>query len=333
MAKGTSTQIDPDTGKWIHICRRCGPPHHPMKECPHYKHVVKGKPTEGVNTPTTMSDAPNASDASEAPKQSWGTLVSASTDSTEEHLHETRSNPSTRPEPVIDPIFVALSQAIQPLSSNSASPSDDIIPSASDADTFPDAVTFQLTDEENLSHDDGSPASSLTRSASPTPSGESLANPCFGFINGVYCGTRLIKIRRTRRHHKDVEKEVNIPKTFYDRIISLLTKLEDLSNDTECWLHFSAQHSTSQQPFIHYTSKCLQAEGGELMDGVHAAEHELYSSLMTARRHDVSQIAAELAKAKAAEQSVTEQALQARAAEHAACEELAALKAKLNQAV
>ncbi|EEB92439.1 hypothetical protein MPER_09049, partial [Moniliophthora perniciosa FA553] len=159
-----------------------------------------------------------------------------------------------------------------------------------------------------------------------------VKNPCFGFVNGVYRGNKLIEIRRTREHRKDAE-EVNIPKLFYDRIISLLTKLEDLSNDTGCWLHFSAQHPTSQQPFTHYTSKRLRAEGGELMDAVHAAEHELYSSLMTARRRDASQIAAELAKAKAAEKLATEQASQARAAERAAREELAALKAKLDQAM
>ncbi|EEB91281.1 hypothetical protein MPER_10387 [Moniliophthora perniciosa FA553] len=75
--------------------------------------------------------------------------------------------------------------------------------------------------------------------------------------------------------------------------------LEDFALDTECWMHFSVQHPTCTQPFIHYTSPRLRTEGGALLDTIHEANFQLYGSLMTARRRDTSQIAAELAEAKA----------------------------------
>ncbi|KAK7023414.1 hypothetical protein VNI00_016772 [Paramarasmius palmivorus] len=154
------------------------------------------------------------------------------------------------------------------------------------------------------------------------------ADPCFGEVVGAYRGNRVLgkailfpdytsanphsqAIRRTRQpteerlktkrqktgQTNDSDLGINIPKVFYDRTRSLVTQLHDLAEITGSWVHFSAQHPTASQPFIHYTSKRLRSEGGELLDNLHQANHELYQSLMTARRCDTTQIAAQLAKA------------------------------------
>ncbi|KAK7018642.1 hypothetical protein VNI00_018353 [Paramarasmius palmivorus] len=166
-----------------------------------------------------------------------------------------------------------------------------------------------------------SPAPTETSSVGPsnfspmsTPSGLSRkrptkADPCFGEVVGVYRGSKLLKVRRTckpweekRRVRKTVNGEeeetgVNVSKMFYDRSRSLLTKLEDFAEATGAWVHFSAQHPTATQPFMHFTSTRLRLEGGEMLDTLHEANHNLYSSLMTARRCDTTQLAGQLARA------------------------------------
>ncbi|KAK7045786.1 hypothetical protein VNI00_007187 [Paramarasmius palmivorus] len=152
-----------------------------------------------------------------------------------------------------------------------------------------------------------SPFSSPTK---PMRQRATKANPCFGEVVGVYRGNKLLTVHRTchRREQKQRRKDAknntiidetgtNIPKLFYDRTRRFMTKLEDLAEDTGAWVHFSAQHPTANEPFIHFTSRRLRTEGGELLDNLHQANHQLYTSLMTARRCDTSQLAAKLASA------------------------------------
>ncbi|KAK7038865.1 hypothetical protein VNI00_010495 [Paramarasmius palmivorus] len=153
-------------------------------------------------------------------------------------------------------------------------------------------------------------SSPLSTPSKPRRRRPTKADPCYGEVVGAYRGNKVLTIRRTRQPTEDkirakkqqkgeaddLDRGVNIPKVFYDRTRSLVTQMHDLAEITGSWLHFSAQHPTASQPFIHYTSKRLRSEGGELLDNLHQANHELYQSLMTARRCDTTQLAAQLAK-------------------------------------
>ncbi|KAK7018713.1 hypothetical protein VNI00_018306 [Paramarasmius palmivorus] len=153
-----------------------------------------------------------------------------------------------------------------------------------------------------------SPISTPSKSRRKRPT---KADPCYGEVVGAYRGNRVLTIRRTRQSTEEklrakrlkqgqtdgLDLGVNVPKVFYDRTRSLVTQMHDLAEITGSWIHFSAQHPTASQPFIHYTSKRLRTEGGELLDNLHNANHELYQSLMTARRCDTTQLVAQLARA------------------------------------
>ncbi|KAK7058465.1 hypothetical protein VNI00_002099 [Paramarasmius palmivorus] len=186
--------------------------------------------------------------------------------------------------------------------------------------TFQRDMSMELIDSRR-SLLSSSPAPTETSSIGPsnfspmsTPSRQSRkrptkADPCFGEVIGVYRGSKLLKVRRTckpweekRRVRKTANGEeeetgVNVSKMFYDRSRSLLTKLEDFAEATGAWVHFSAQHLTATQPFMHFTSTRLRLEGGDMLDTLHEANHNLYSSLMTARRCDTTQLAGQLARA------------------------------------
>ncbi|KAK7014727.1 hypothetical protein VNI00_019315 [Paramarasmius palmivorus] len=163
----------------------------------------------------------------------------------------------------------------------------------------PSSSDRSLTPSSNFS---SSPFSSPSKPARQRPT---KANPCFGEVVGVYRGSKLLTVRRTRHRREEKKKQnpshddagVNIPKVFYDRTRRFMTKLEDLAEDTGAWVHFSAQHPTANEPFIHFTSRRLRTEGGDLLDGLHQANHQLYTSLMSARRCDTTQLAAKLAHA------------------------------------
>ncbi|KAK7034054.1 hypothetical protein VNI00_012485 [Paramarasmius palmivorus] len=207
--------------------------------------------------------------------------------------------------------------------------------------------SMNLVDEQ---HSPGhrSMSSDTPSSVSSTPSRRERASkkkPIFGHVTGVYRGTRHLSCFRTRQAINPGKiGKLNVPKRFYDRTRSLMTKvaslshllirlfklivplqLEDLATETGCWLYFNAQLPTSQHPFIHYTSERLRSEGGELMDSVHQASKRMYSSLQAARRRDASQIAAdletardELTRAKEAEEAALKRAEEYRVALEAA---------------
>ncbi|KAK7059099.1 hypothetical protein VNI00_001724 [Paramarasmius palmivorus] len=173
-----------------------------------------------------------------------------------------------------------------------------------------------------------SPLSTPTKTKrAPRPT---RSNPLFGQVVGAYRGTTLLPVVRTRKPTKSTPKEANIPKIFYDRTPTIISALDDLATRTGCWLYFSAQHPTSTQPFIHYTSQRLRTEGGGLLDAVHEANRQLYSSLKTARRRDTAPLAADLAKAQETLKQVQDEALVQIAAKEAEAKEAEARLAAAN---
>ncbi|KAK7037388.1 hypothetical protein VNI00_011138 [Paramarasmius palmivorus] len=329
MAKTSDTPIDPDTGKPYRMCRKCGASSapHPMKHCTSYRRRVKGAgqipditaciqedgDLDGSRTPRADSDntLPGINGNSTSPPSSPRpeTLRGSSPDN-----QSTQSSSSSGSEGIPDSL---IDPALRAASNDSAHSSDPVVNQT--ADSSPATPTSsRITSDSQLRLMDTQDQLSLTPSSSTfssplsTPSRTrrkrpTKADPCFGEVIGAYRGNRVLTIRRTRQpteeklkarrikngRTEDSDLGINIPKVFYDRTRSLI---HDLAEITGSWVHFSAQHPTASQPFIHYTSKRLRSEGGDLLDNLHQANHELYQSLMTARRCDTTQLAAQLAR-------------------------------------
>ncbi|KAK7020764.1 hypothetical protein VNI00_017583 [Paramarasmius palmivorus] len=333
--KLSHAMLDSQTGRPYRMCRKCGDtsPPHPMKFCTSYKRRLKNTklahdstelspvtapattsgdnevPYEGsaevdargdmslnmnmnsnANTGTLTTLGDQLSCASHTETSSMGTVQGSPAE-------DANTVPDRIPDSLIDPILRNLS----------ATPTSPRAPPAtpSRASSVTPLRLMSSTDELG-SPAISTPTSSETTASSPvsTPSKPrrkrpTKADPCFGEVVGAYRGTKVMTIRRTRQpieeklkakrlkngQSDELDLGINIPKVFYDRTRSLVTQLHDLAEITGSWVHFSAQHPTASQPFIHYTSKRLRTN------------HELYQSLMTARRCDTTQLAAQLAKA------------------------------------
>ncbi|KAK7042939.1 hypothetical protein VNI00_008676 [Paramarasmius palmivorus] len=336
MAK-SPTNVD-STGRPLRMCRKCPTPH-PMKLCPRYKRPVA---TMGVDSPdneagpVAISSGQSSTCNVDTPGKITGELVPPGHEEipdtsaerspvhpTEDNSQEPPEEPSgTIPDSLIDPSLRDISNTDNehPNPPNDDSQTVIAMSDSSELSTPSHSRSASLTPLRLLdSHElaftsTPSTARSLTPSSSfsspfsspskPARLRATKANPCFGEVVGVYRGSKLLTVRRTRHRREEKKKNteednsgINIPKVFYDRTRRFMTKLEDLAEDTGAWVHFSAQHPTANEPFIHFTSKRLRTEGGELLDNLHQANHQLYTSLMSARRCDTSQLAAKLAQA------------------------------------
>ncbi|KAK7030294.1 hypothetical protein VNI00_014311 [Paramarasmius palmivorus] len=208
-------------------------------------------------------------------------------------------DPVLREIPASTPSSISLGIPHSPSRASSVSPMQLLRPGSPLANhhSSPGVATPSSTADHSSSVFDSSPMSTPCK---PSRKRATMNDPCFGEVLGVYKGTKHLRVIRTHayRPHKSKKKndEVDIPKVFYDGTKGLMTKLDDLARSTGCWLHFSAQHPTANQPFIYYTSEHLRTEGGELLDTLHDTNRRMYQSLMTARRRDTTQIAARLEK-------------------------------------
>ncbi|TFK17131.1 hypothetical protein FA15DRAFT_605677, partial [Coprinopsis marcescibilis] len=101
--------------------------------------------------------------------------------------------------------------------------------------------------------------------------------------------------------------------------------LESLSTRTGCWMYFAIQHPSSRSPFIHFASRKLVNEAGELVEEFHKDVSRPMSAVMRADRQ--SSVQAVNATIQAAARAHREE-LRARRAES----ELARLKQLLAEA-
>ncbi|KAK7041685.1 hypothetical protein VNI00_008974 [Paramarasmius palmivorus] len=295
--------------KKARMCRKCLPEVHRMKDCPSYrrggKKLVQDVQPSSPVTPSRLAsddalpvaptqESPGPVDASPALQNSDPpTPPSLPSNNAESGVNDLANN--DRDQIPIDPELLREDQNTAQNSPGTplAAQSPDVNPCQTPRRTRSTSIgPMNLLGNGDTSMLLDTPSSS----AASTPSSRQRASkrkPIFGHVMGVYRGTRHLTCHRTRKAVTP-GKQVNIPKRFYDRTRSLMTKLEDLATETGCWIYFNAQLPTSQHPFIHYTSERLRSEGGELMDGVHQASRKMYSSLQAARRRDASQIAADL---------------------------------------
>ncbi|KAK7020172.1 hypothetical protein VNI00_017851 [Paramarasmius palmivorus] len=350
MARTTTAHIDPDTGKPYRMCRKCGDSSspHPMKHCTTYRRPVKQKPGQ-VTEVDTISTEPERraldlnQDSTESPTEVTADPAPETHADDQESSaalfdNVTHPTPEGIPDSLIDP---ALRGGNNDTATDNNTHSErpalvDITISPSTRSSTPLALFMpSVTSTPTSSIGTFSPDSTPSRSRRRRPT---KADPCYGEVVAIrrtrQSTEEKLKAKRLKQGQADVpDLGVNIPKVFYDRTRSLVTQMHDLAEITGSWVHFSAQHPTASQPFIHYTSKRLRTEGGELLDNLHHANHELYQSLMTARRCDTTQLAAQLARAsdKLAEVEANAQAkvAEATAAKDAAEKAAADLRAVL----
>ncbi|KAJ6611688.1 hypothetical protein B0H10DRAFT_1918575 [Mycena sp. CBHHK59/15] len=65
-----------------------------------------------------------------------------------------------------------------------------------------------------------------------------------------------------------------------------MDRCERLSNETGCWLYFSAQHIFATEPFFHYASPRILKEGKKDVEQITNHFNRLFLTLIAARNED-----------------------------------------------
>ncbi|KAJ6536761.1 hypothetical protein DFH09DRAFT_931165, partial [Mycena vulgaris] len=100
---------------------------------------------------------------------------------------------------------------------------------------------------------------------------------------------------------------------FLRLVTDILERCEQVSQETGCWLFFSAQHMFAKVPFLHYASPRIRKEGRKEVEEITNHFNRLFLSLIAARNQDSKEMHKKLLDAQAKEASAQRQLEEARA--------------------
>ncbi|KAJ3564310.1 hypothetical protein NP233_g8384 [Leucocoprinus birnbaumii] len=146
-------------------------------------------------------------------------------------------------------------------------------------------------DEEENGEYNGGRKDSAT---DPTSEDESNGGD-YGIIEGVMRGNHPFKgLKRTTALRPPSQTSSHASKRFQRVIRQILTRVENLSVETGCWIYIAAQHATAVTPFVHYASPRLRAEAGPELDIIHTNFSTMMKTLVMSRRREVMELTLEL---------------------------------------
>src|ERR1700761_3414790 len=85
---------------------------------------------------------------------------------------------------------------------------------------------------------------------------------------------------RFLRCASDIIERVRTVHITYTALISCMPQCERLSQETGCWLHFSAQHLFAHGGFLHYTSPRLLREAKKDAEQIINHANRVYATLI-----------------------------------------------------
>ncbi|KAJ3527762.1 hypothetical protein NMY22_g9663 [Coprinellus aureogranulatus] len=109
-------------------------------------------------------------------------------------------------------------------------------------------------------------------------------NPIHGYIEGLGRGNFIEDMARVRELKKQHEEHRLVVKAFDTLIRDFLTRAEDVSRRTSCWLYVAVQHPSSRQSYLHFASEKLRREAGEDLDIIHGEVGRMMANLKLASR-------------------------------------------------
>ncbi|EEB96864.1 hypothetical protein MPER_03923, partial [Moniliophthora perniciosa FA553] len=126
----------------------------------------------------------------------------------------------------------------------------------------------------------------------------SRSNPAYGLVDGVLRGTAEWKIPRVRPR-KSILPENKIHKRFDEKTAGIVTRCEELGNETGAWVYFSAHCPGTRHGAVQYFSKRFRKEAPTGVEELATLSGKVFKALINSRRRDVVQAELEVARLRA----------------------------------
>ncbi|KAJ7749781.1 hypothetical protein B0H14DRAFT_3603453, partial [Mycena olivaceomarginata] len=112
----------------------------------------------------------------------------------------------------------------------------------------------------------------------------------FGMVKGAMRGNNHFEIVRTKKSRPTATGRRDASARFLRSASDIIERCERLSNETGCWLHFSAQHMFATEPFLHYASPRILKEAKQDVEQITNHFNRTFLTLIAARNADTKDI-------------------------------------------
>ncbi|KAJ7781849.1 hypothetical protein DFH07DRAFT_949542 [Mycena maculata] len=149
----------------------------------------------------------------------------------------------------------------------------------------------------------------------------SKKNAVHGMVEGAMRGAKDFEIVRMKRLRPIIANKKDASARFLRSATEIIDRCERLSNETGCWLYFTAQHMFATEPFFHYTSSRLLKEGKKDIEQITNHFNRLFLTLIAARNEDTKEMHKKLLSAQENEKATKEALVASENAERAAVQQ------------
>ncbi|KAJ7019934.1 hypothetical protein C8F04DRAFT_975021 [Mycena alexandri] len=136
----------------------------------------------------------------------------------------------------------------------------------------------------------------------------SKRNPVYGVVEGAMRGANTFDIVRTKMLRPMITSRVEASARFLRSASEIIERR--LSNESGCWLYFSAQHLFATEPFLHYASPRILKEAKKDVEQITNHFNRVFHTLIAARNEDSKEMHKKLLAAQEKE-TTTQNALAA----------------------
>ncbi|KAJ7787132.1 hypothetical protein B0H13DRAFT_2299186 [Mycena leptocephala] len=109
-------------------------------------------------------------------------------------------------------------------------------------------------------------------------------------VEGAMRGNNRFEIVRTKKSRPMMTGRKEASARFLRSASDIIERCERLSNETGCWLHFSAQHMFATEPFLHYASPRILKEAKQDVEQITNHFNRTFLTLIAARNADTKEM-------------------------------------------
>ncbi|KAJ7359241.1 hypothetical protein DFH08DRAFT_686530 [Mycena albidolilacea] len=131
-------------------------------------------------------------------------------------------------------------------------------------------------------------------------------NALHGKVDGAMRGSKPFDILRMKEPRPAIADQSEASARFLRQTSDIIERCERVSQETGCWLHFSAQHLFAQGGFLHYTSPRLLKEAKKDAEQIINHANRVYATLIAARNEESKVMHKRLLLAEEDKQAVQE---------------------------
>ncbi|KAJ7206836.1 hypothetical protein GGX14DRAFT_297604, partial [Mycena pura] len=131
-------------------------------------------------------------------------------------------------------------------------------------------------------------------------------NALYGNVDGAMRGSKPFDILRMKELRPAITDQADASARFLRCASDIIERCERLSQETGCWLHFSAQHLFAHGGFLHYTSPRLLREAKKDAEQIINHANRVYATLIAARNEESKEMHKQLLLAEGDKQVAQE---------------------------